>query len=926
MPSRSQPEPSPALFPGFHLNLERIARPNVYLFNSGTFFGYFFITMALFGAACNSLCAQQITTQAPSAINSDAAEVAPGLVQLPEAPSQIAYPVAHVAVALDTAEKVAIESSGPQTYKSGVYVLDQDVVLTYKDRRVQADHVEYDSDSGEVTLSGHVLVTKTGTLERISASHGNYNLRTETGRFFDVTGSYGLQMAGAGHGLIYTTDNPFLFAGRMVVKTGVDVYDVYDGTVTSCQLIKPDWLLSASHISLNGDKASAHNATFHLLNFPLLFLPYITHPTNAEARQSGFLIPTLDISNQKGLVIGEQVYFALSRSIDMRLGAAYFSSIGWEQNAALRFRGTGLNFAMLHYSAVMDRRKGALQQGGEEVLLAGRYDFSPTTHGALNIDYLSSYIYREAFSDTFNQAVTSDIVSRSFVTHDWAGTELSVDADRYQGIKLIAQGTSPQQQVHIFHVPTISYATTEHRVPRTANLFSTGLELSLETSASGLKRTQPNFETGGIVERFDLHQQTSYPISLQDWHIVPSLAVRGTIYSRSRQTPSRGQAPIQSDAAQTRTDLEFALAIRPPVLARTFHPDRMKRLLGVELRHTIEPELTYRLTYGIRNFAEILHFDADDVVSNTNEAEYGVTQRIFRKVASRAGQNSTCGKAALANSPGFSSEAPNVDDDMPQDQDQTETHPVEGRCPSDALIAWRVSQKSYFDQNFGGAIVNGRRNIFTSTLDLSGVAFLTEPRAVSPVISRLRLRTSAHTDLEWDFDLDTGAKKFTSSNVYIDLHQGRSFAALSYSRLDAPGRFYTENPTPTTGVTSLSGVTSAVSDFNQLRFLIGYGNPVKRGLSLAANTGIDLKALYGATSSRTVTTGGTTTKTTSTVYPAMLQYTTVQASYNWNCCGLAIEYRKLELGSVRNDGTYRFNFTLANIGAAGNLRRAERLF
>ena len=926
MPSRSQPEPSPAPFPGFQWNPERIARPTVYLVTLREFFRYFFITIALFGTACNSVCAQQITTQAPPSPISGAAEVAPAMVQLPEAPSQVAYPIAHVAVATDTTEKVEIESSGPQTYKSGVYTLDEDVVLTYKDRRVQADHVLYDSESGDVTLTGHVLVMKTGTLEKIAASHGKYNLKTETGRFFDVSGSYGIQMAGAGHGLIYTTDNPFLFTGRMVVKTGVDVYDVYDGTVTSCQLIKPDWLLSASHISLNREKASARNATFHLLNYPLLFLPYVTHPTNAEARQSGFLIPTLDISNQKGLVIGEQVYFAVSRSIDMRLGAAYYSSIGWEQNASLRFRGTGLDFATLHYSAVLDRRTGALQQGGQEVILAGRYDFSPTTRTATNIDYLSSYIYREAFSDTFNQAVTSDIVSRAYVTHDWAGMEFGVLANRYQGIKLVAQGSSPQQQVRIFHVPTVSFATTEHRVQRTANAFSTGFELSLETSASGLKRTQPNFETGGIVERFDLHPQASYPIALHDWHIIPSLAARETIYSRSRATPIPGQAPTQSEAAVTRSDVEFALSVRPPVLTRTFHPDHMQRLLGVELRHTIEPELNYRLTDGIHNFAEILRFDADDVVSNTNEAEYGVTQRIFRRVASRVGKNAICGKAAVANSPGFNSDAPNADDDMPQDQDQVETKPVEGRCPSDELISWRLTQKYFFDQTFGGAILNGRRNIFTSTLDLSGVGFLTEPREVSPVISRLRVRTSAHTDLEWDFDLDTGAKKFNSSNLYVDLHQGRSFAALSYARLDAPGRFYTENPTPITGNSSSNGVTSAVSDFNQLRFLIGYGDPVKRGLSLAANTGIDLKALYGATSSSSVTVGGVTTNTTTTVYPAMLQYATVQASYNWNCCGLAIEYRKLELGSVRNDGTYRFNFTLANIGAAGNLRRAERLF
>jgi LPS-assembly protein len=185
------------------------------------------------------------------------------------------------------------------------------------------------------------------------------------------------------------------------------------------------------------------------------------------------------------------------------------------------------------------------------------------------------------------------------------------------------------------------------------------------------------------------------------------------------------------------------------------------------------------------------------------------------------------------------------------------------------------------------------------------------------LISRLRVRSSAHTDVEWDFDYDTGAKKFTSSNVYVDLHQGLKFAALSYARLDAPGRFFTESPTPSTNGTS--GVTSSISDFNQLRFLVGYGNPAKRGLSLAGNAGIDLKALYGATA---VNSAGVST----TVYPALLQYAALQASYNWNCCGLAIEYRKLELGSVRNEGTYRFSFTLANIGAAGNLRRAERLF
>jgi LPS-assembly protein len=241
-------------------------------------------------------------------------------------------------------------------------------------------------------------------------------------------------------------------------------------------------------------------------------------------------------------------------------------------------------------------------------------------------------------------------------------------------------------------------------------------------------------------------------------------------------------------------------------------------------------------------------------------------------------------------------------------------------CQTDELISWRLTQKYYLDPNFGGAIVDGRRNIFDSTLDLTGVAFLTEPRNISPLISRLRIRSSAHTDVEWDFDLDTGAKKFTSTNVFLDAHATDGiFGALSYARLDAPGRFYTEG----VGTTTATGVTSAISNFNQLRVLAGYGSPLKPGLSLAANSGLDLKHLYGATSTVTNPNGSITS---TTVYPPFLQYASLQANYNWNCCGLSVEYRKFELGSVRNEGSYKFNFTLANIGTAGNLRRSERLF
>jgi LPS-assembly protein len=163
----------------------------------------------------------------------------------------------------------------------------------------------------------------------------------------------------------------------------------------------------------------------------------------------------------------------------------------------------------------------------------------------------------------------------------------------------------------------------------------------------------------------------------------------------------------------------------------------------------------------------------------------------------------------------------------------------------------------------------------------------------------MRFRTSSHTDIEWDFDLDTGAKKFTSNNIFLDAREGALFGGVSYARLNAPGRFF--NETINTDPSDSTLTANAVSDFSQIRLLAGYGNSSKPGLSMAGNANLDLKL-------------------------GSVQYLSAQTNYNWNCCGLSVEYRKYELGSVRNEGTYKFNFTLANIGTAGNIRKSERLF
>ena len=158
------------------------------------------------------------------------------------------------------------------------------------------------------------------------------------------------------------------------------------------------------------------------------------------------------------------------------------------------------------------------------------------------------------------------------------------------------------------------------------------------------------------------------------------------------------------------------------------------------------------------------------------------------------------------------------------------------------------------------------------------------------MISRLKVRTSERSDVEWDADYDFKSRRLDASNIFADYRHSGMFASMGYSTMQAL------NPTFT------SNLGGQVTKYNLLRLLLGFGDPSKRGLSAGANAGYDFTQ-------------------------DALQYGGIQTSYNWDCCGFATEYRRLALGAVsRNENEYRFSITLAGVGAAGNLKNSERVF
>lgn len=773
-------------------------------------------------------------------------------------------------VHISATEGEEVTISAKQQEKQGdLYTLRGEVEIAFRDYTLAADKITYNRAAGDITAEGNLRFD--GGLHdiHITASHGAYNIGAQTGKFYDVAGTTGARFKGKN--VTLTSSNPLAFSGKIVEKRGEDEYVVYHGSVTSCELPHPKWTFTASKIIVEvGESAHIYNTLFRVKGVPVLYLPFAAPPVERVGRQSGFLVPTFGTSSRKGTILGDSFYWAINRSMDATLGAEFFSSRGWSLRDNFRARPSDKAYVNFDSFVVLDRGFGTpkVNQGGEDMKLVGEAIFPHDFRGVASLNYLSSFVFRLAFTESFTQAVNSEVKSVAFLSKTFQGFSLNAFASRYQNF----QSTAPGDLVTIFHAPGFELSSVDQRIGASAFYWS------LDNSLEGLRRTEPGFDTPNIVGRYDARPNVSLPIFHNGWTFRPELALRDTFYTEQR-VPNGGVGVATQDTVN-RKAIEVSAELRPPTLGRMFD----RTIAGRKVKHTIEPRVIYHYTNGVENFPSIIRFDFRDILSDTNEIEYGLVQRLFLK---RVSQDCNPQMPAQIPKPQSPLENPEAEPAKP-----AQVATAEINCaPAGAneFITWEVKQKYFFEPDFGGAIVNGRRNVLTTTEDFSGIAFLTDPRHFAPIVSKLRMRTSTNSDMQWELDYDTKKGQINSSTFFTNFHLGDFFVGGSHAFLQVPGEIFVSNPVP------------GPSQFNQFRGLLGYGSPTKRGLSAAANIGFDSTFSF-------------------------LQYSAAQASYNWDCCGISLEYRRFALGSVRNENAFRFAFTLANIGTFGNLRRQERLF
>jgi LPS-assembly protein len=734
-----------------------------------------------------------------------------------------------------------------QGRKGDVTTADGDVDIHYGDTRLRADHVEYNGKTYEATATGHVQLDYGD--EHLEANEAHYNVSTGYGRFHNVRGT--IKIERRPNPALLISDNPLYFEARDVERFPGDIYLIHRAWITICDPQNPKWQFYAPNARIHLDKTVALiNANFRLFRVPLIWLPYASAPAGRKVRASGVLIPDIGQSSRKGFIFGDAFYLAPTPWMDATLGVQYLSRRGVLERESFRakpFENTSMEYS---YFGVQDR--GLLNpngtrspQGGDQQrleiqsLLPGGWRF------VTDYNHLSSLTFRLAFADSFGEAINSEVRTAVFLTNNFRGFSLNfAGLDDKSFLTLPTTTTSatgvvtpvPGTSVTLRNLPEARFGSVEQSPWRNVPVY-----FGFDAFTGVVFRSDQIIQTFNFVDRYELAPRVTVPLHFGSWlGVTTSAAFRTTRYGDSYNS-----AGLLNATAISRNTGEFTVELRPPTFQRFFDRTSLKKdKARRRYKHTIEPALTYRYVTGVNRFAEFVHFDSDATLTNTSEVEYGITQRLFRK---------------------------------------------DGDGQPEELLTWRIVQKHYFDPTFGGAIVDGQRNVFQALDSISPFAFAFGPRNWSPIVSDFKIMPGGPYDVEQILQYDPQIQRLVTIGTLLKVKPYREFfITTAYFRLN-------DNPSP------LPATNFQQSLSNQVRALVGYGSETRKGLNLITGVGYDFE-----------------NKT--------LQNQTVQLSYNGGCCGLAVEYRRINLGQVRAENQFRLAFIIANIGTFGNLRHQEKIF
>ncbi|MDH5660500.1 MAG: LPS assembly protein LptD, partial [Gammaproteobacteria bacterium] len=367
------------------------------------------------------------------------------------------------------------------------------VVIQQSDKRIETEQAEYKKQTEQVDAKGGVrFITPDMQIKSETAS---FNLNTN-------------------HALLQQTEYQSLTsrargqASKVEIKNST-TSELSDATYTTCDPGDPDWLLSASSITLNNESHQGHarHVVIRFKDVPFFYFPYLRFPIG-ENRLSGFLFPYFGNSDQHGSELKVPYYWNIHPQFDATITPWYMSKRGTLLHTEFRYLSENSNGILT--AEYLDKDK---VYKDDRERLHWKHQSIPKLGWQTNIEYnsVADIDHLSDFTDNINSTSATYLVKEGDISYSSTKWLLNFKAQNHQ----IISGNKPYKRL-----PQISLNS---RYPVKNN----ALNYSFQAEAVRFDHDDYNV----IGERVHIKPSISYPLISAAGFFKPQLSLQYTDYN-----------------------------------------------------------------------------------------------------------------------------------------------------------------------------------------------------------------------------------------------------------------------------------------------------------------------------------------------------------------------------------------------------------
>ncbi len=451
-----------------------------------------------------------------------------------------------------------LEADRLQGRLEGDIIAEGQVSISRADDRVQTEWLRYNRRSDELEARQGVVFTRGP--DRVEGAHLTLKLTERLGRMSDVR---------------YVLHDE---AGRMargqaeaIDFRGHGKYRLEEATYTTCAADQEDWVLKTDELELDYTRSLgiARNVQVRYFDTPILYAPWLDFSLD-DSRKSGFLTPSVGVSDQRGLEFTAPWYWNIAPNRDATFYPRLMSRRGLQVGAEYRYLGRDFSGDLLLEALPDDRVAG---RGRYRGALRHSQRFAGRWSGSVHYERVSDSSYFTDLSSHVRDTSRVNLPQEGMLQYDGGWWQVSGRVQHFQTLQdPLAPITPPYRRT-----PQILFSGSRPLMG----------EFPLRLDAAGeVVHFEHDNSDKAVGSRIDLYPSLSLILENDYAFVTPKLSWRYTRYDLDRNPDPNNPKILLGPLNQTRS---------LPILSLDggLFLERTAQYFGRNFLQTLEPRAYY---------------------------------------------------------------------------------------------------------------------------------------------------------------------------------------------------------------------------------------------------------------------------------------------------------------------------------------------